>query len=79
MPSLHRASAEDFEVRWASGQPVNVGEHVTLINSLRRVYETLGLKRVAKDIDFTIDDLAREFEAKRRAEADEADVIEAEQ
>jgi hypothetical protein len=77
------AIAEDFEVRWALGQEVDVGTHVTLINSLRRVYETIGLERVARDVGFTIDDLAAEFAAERaakaaaEAEADEAEVIEA--
>jgi hypothetical protein len=77
------AIAEDFEVRWAVGQEVDVGTHVTLINSLRRVYETIGLERVARDVGFTIDDLAAEFAAERaakeaaQAEADEAEVIEA--
>jgi hypothetical protein len=77
------AIAEDFEVRWAMGQEVDVGTHVTLINSLRRVYETIGLDRVARDVGFTIDDLAAEFAAERavkeaaQAEADEAEVIEA--
>jgi hypothetical protein len=59
------AIAEDFEVRWAMGQEVDVGNHVTLINSLRRVYETIGLDRVARDVGFTIDDLAAEFAAER--------------
>jgi hypothetical protein len=36
--------------RWARGQPVDVGQQVTLINGLRRVYETIGLERKAREV-----------------------------
>jgi hypothetical protein len=63
------AIAEDFEVRWAMGQEVDVGTHITLINSLRRVYETIGMERRTRDVTMTIDDLAARLNA-------EPDIIE---
>ena len=45
-----------------------------MVNALRRNLETIGLKRIARDATFTIDDLAAEFRAKQQ-EADEAELV----
>jgi hypothetical protein len=43
------AFIEDAEVRWASGQPINVAEYLAAINAQRRVLVTIGLERKARD------------------------------
>ena len=42
-------------------------------NSLRRLLESIGLRRVAKDITPTLDDIVREHEAERRDAAEQDD------
>lgn len=70
--AVQAAIIENAEASWARGEAMDVGSYTTMVNALRRNLETIGLKRVARDASFTIDDLAREFEAKQ-AEADEAE------
>jgi hypothetical protein len=43
------AFIEDSEVRWACGEPIDVGEYLAAINAQRRVLVTLGLERKARD------------------------------
>lgn len=72
--AVQAAIIENMEAAWARGEAIDTGSLTTMVNALRRNLETIGLKRVARDASFTIDDLAREFEAKQ-AEADEAEVV----
>jgi len=44
------AVLEDQEVRWLSGQEMDPGTYTTTINALRRVLETVGLRRVPKNV-----------------------------
>ena len=71
------AIAEDFEVRWASGQPVDVGTHVTLINSLRRVYETVDLERRSRDVTMDLATYVRERYGNQADDVIDGEVIEA--
>ena len=72
--AVQAAIIENAEAAWARGEAMNTADYTTMVNALRRNLETIGLKRVARDASFTIDDLAREFEAKQH-EADEAEVV----
>lgn len=47
--AVQTAILADLESRWAQGLPVDTGMHSTLVNSLRRNLETLGMKRVARE------------------------------
>jgi hypothetical protein len=42
--------AEDIESRWLMGEAVDPGTLATLANCQRRLLETVGLKRVAKEV-----------------------------
>lgn len=47
--AVMHAMAEDQAARFLKGEPVDVGGYATLTNSLRRLLETVGLNRVARD------------------------------
>lgn len=47
--ALTGAMLEDLAVRWLSGEPVDPGLYATLANSERRLLETVGLRRRARD------------------------------
>lgn len=53
---------EDLAARWLMGEPVDPGTYATLSNAERRLLETVGLKRRARDI---VPSLASYIEAKR--------------
>ena len=72
--AVQAAIIENAEASWARGEAVDVSSYTTMVNALRRNLETIGLKRIARDASFTIDDLAAEYRAKQ-AEADEAEVV----
>jgi hypothetical protein len=44
------ALLEDYEVRWAAGEPFDLNAYLAGINAQRRVLATLGLERRAKDV-----------------------------
>ena len=44
------ALLEDIEAAWLSGQPIDPAQYCTLVNSQRRLLETVGLKRQARDV-----------------------------
>jgi hypothetical protein len=46
---------EAVEAQIIAGQEIDLGGYVTAINSLRRVLDTLGLKRVPKDVTPSLD------------------------
>lgn len=75
--AVQAAIIENSEASWARGEAVDIGSYTTMVNALRRNLETIGLERRARDVNFTIDDLAREFQAARKA--DEAELVEADQ
>ncbi len=58
------AIIEDHEVRWLQREPADLSLYGTLVDRQRRVLETLGLDRVARDITPNPLDYARQ-----RAEA----------
>ena len=43
------ALLEDMEACWLLGKPIDAAQYTTLTNSFRRLLETVGLKRVARD------------------------------
>ena len=48
--ALTGAMLEDLGARWLSGEPIDPALYVQLSNSERRLYETVGLRRVARDV-----------------------------
>jgi hypothetical protein len=48
--SLHGAMLESLEAAWLSGQEVDLGLYATITNSQRRLLETVGLRRQARDV-----------------------------
>jgi hypothetical protein len=44
------ALLEDTESRWIEGQPIDPTSYCTVINAQRRVLESLGLQRRARDV-----------------------------
>jgi hypothetical protein len=64
--SLIRAAAtlgvhlETMEVTMASGGDVNVDAYARAANSLRRIVESIGLKRVARDVTPSLADIIAE-------------------
>src|SRR5260221_13400597 len=48
--ALTAAMLEDLATRWLGGLPIDPGLFATLTNSERRLYETVGLKRRARDV-----------------------------
>jgi hypothetical protein len=43
----------DFEARFLSGAEINVADWLAAANNQRRMFETLGLQRVAKDVSLS--------------------------
>jgi hypothetical protein len=55
---------EDFEVRFALGEPIELLDYITVANAQRRLLVTLGLQRQARDITKpTLSDYLRERSA----------------
>jgi hypothetical protein len=48
--ALTGALLEDLETRWLSGEPIDAGQYATLSNAQRRLFETVGLRRVAREV-----------------------------
>ena len=48
--ALTGAMLEDMGCRWLSGEPVDPALYATLSNAERRLLETVGLKRRARDV-----------------------------
>src|SRR5438445_9375067 len=48
--ALTGAMLEDMAARWLLGQPVDPALYATLSNAERRLLETVGLKRVSRDV-----------------------------
>jgi hypothetical protein len=48
--ALTGAMLEDLGARWLSGEQIDPALYVQLSNSERRLYETVGLRRVAGDV-----------------------------
>jgi hypothetical protein len=52
---------EDLGARWLSGEAIDPALYVQLSNSERRLYETVGLRRVPRDVTPDPLDYARRF------------------
>ena len=50
---------ESCEASWLAGHEVALGDYLSAINSQRRVFSTIGLKRVAKTVPTLAEHLAR--------------------
>ena len=59
------ALIEDLEARWLAGEEIDPGLYATLGNAQRRLFETVGLRRVPRDMT---PDLAS-YLAKRASDA----------
>ena len=46
-----RSESERLESEWANGREFDLAQYTVLANCLRRLVETLGLKRVARPVD----------------------------
>ena len=58
----------DTETRWIEGGDLDPTVYCTVVNAQRRLLETIGLRRRAKDVTPSLDDIAAQIEAdKRRA------------
>jgi hypothetical protein len=56
---------EQLEGKLSKGEPVDLDIYTRSASHLRRILETLGIERVARDVTPTIEDIAREIEASR--------------
>jgi hypothetical protein len=63
------AIIEGYETEWFEGKPVDFPVLMMLHNGQRRALQAIGLKRVPRDVSPTLDDIAREHNA-REVEAD---------
>jgi hypothetical protein len=63
--ALTGALLEDLEARWLNGEPIDLAVYVTLGNAQRRLLETVGLKRVARDVTPTLAEYLAKYEAKK--------------
>jgi hypothetical protein len=54
------ALLEDMEACWLAGKPIDAAQYTTLTNSLRRLLETAGLKRVPKDITPSLEEYLKQ-------------------
>jgi hypothetical protein len=59
------AMAADLEVKWLKGEVVDPSVLATISNSQRRLLESVGLKRVPRDVTPTLADIAAQIEASR--------------
>jgi hypothetical protein len=48
--ALTGALLEDLEAKWLGGEPIDAALYATLGNAQRRLFETVGLARVARDV-----------------------------
>jgi hypothetical protein len=54
------AMATDQEAAYLTGRPIDIANYCTLVNALRRTFETVGLKRVPREIASLQDYIAGE-------------------
>jgi copper(I)-binding protein len=59
------AMVNDMAAKWLNGEEVDPALFCTLANAQRRLFETLGFDRPAKDITPSIDQIAQEIEASK--------------
>jgi hypothetical protein len=67
------ALAEHLETRWLSGEEIDPGMYCTVGNALRRLLESVGLKRVPRDVGTLYDYLASLPSEDEAAASDELD------
>lgn len=48
--ALTGALLEDLEAKWLAGEPIDPALYATLGNAQRRLFETVGLRRVPRDV-----------------------------
>jgi hypothetical protein len=48
--ALLATQLEDFEVRWSLGEPIELQDYLATVNCQRRVLQSLGLERRARDV-----------------------------
>jgi hypothetical protein len=70
--ALTGALLEDLETRWLSGEPIDAAQYATLSNAQRRLFETVGLRRVPREVSSL-----QEYLAKRTAEKAPASLADA--
>jgi hypothetical protein len=58
----------DMETRWIDGEPIDPASYCTIVNAQRRVLETIGLKRVPRDVTPDL----HSYLASKEAETEEA-------
>jgi hypothetical protein len=73
---IRRAAAietelERLDAQLSRNEPVDMDSYARVAGHLRRLFETIGLERRAKDISPTLSDIAAEIEAERQK--DDAD------
>src|SRR5258708_36887425 len=49
-PAVLGVFVESCEVKWLSGQPVELADYLAAVNNQRRVLPTIGLERRARDV-----------------------------
>jgi hypothetical protein len=64
---------ERLDGKLSLGQEINLAEYTTTANALRRLIETMGLKRVARDITQSLEAIAEELHARQAAADAEAE------
>jgi hypothetical protein len=62
------AVLEDIEARWLEGEPLDAALYATLGNAQRRLLETVGLRRVPRDVTPSLADILREDWRRERRE-----------
>jgi hypothetical protein len=62
------AFLEDCEARWIAGEPFEISDYLPAINAQRRILETLGIERRARDVT-TLESYLAQRAAATRAEA----------
>ena len=59
------AMVNDMAAKWLNGEEIDPGLFCTLANAQRRLFETLGFDRTAKDVTPSIDEIAQQIEASK--------------
>jgi hypothetical protein len=66
--AIMAALLEDVEAKWLRSGKIEARDYSACTNTLRRTLEAIGLKRRARDVTPTLDDIAAEIEQEREAE-----------
>jgi hypothetical protein len=63
------AESERLESEWANGREFDLAQYTVLANCLRRLVETLGLKRVARPVNgpLTLAEISARIKAERQS------------